>query len=364
MPSQHPSVLLADPDVARLRAGTAALRAAGLTAAGAAHQTAAERLLGLHHPVLAIVDTGLPPSGGLEAVRALRRIAEVAFIVLTHEREPASRVAYLAAGADDVVEQPAAPEEMAARARAVLRRLTAAPHMTERLSHRELALEPRGAMLWRGDQTARLTPDQSALMRVFMEFPGRVFSRAELAARLGAQSDGRASDEAIDGQIRSLRRKIEPDASHPSYLVSVRGFGYMLAREERVSPRGCELELLRAALGEVPTTVVLVDRERRLLFLNRAAEDLAGCPAEMVTGKETCARLFRCRYPEGKALTARTCPGMATLRGADGTAVPLRVRTATGEHHVVSTHRALHAGGQEFMLVAFQPTVETCCSTS
>ncbi|MBI4493940.1 MAG: response regulator transcription factor [Chloroflexi bacterium] len=363
MPVQRASVLLADPDPARRRAGLAALRAAGLSAVGAAHQAEAERLSAAHRPALAIVDTTLPPGGGWAAIRALRRVAEVAVVLLSHDRDQASRVAYLAAGADDVLDQPAAPEEVAARARAVLRRLTAAPGLCKTLAHGDLVLEPHGATAWVGDRRVQLTPDQGSLLRLFLEFPGRVFSRAELAARLGSPPGESGRDEAIDGHVRALRRKIEPDPSHPCSLLSVRGFGYVLARAEDASPLARELELLRVALQETPTPLVVVDRARRLVLLNRAAEALAGDAAQALAEQQTCADLFQCRRPDGAALTGRACPGLAALRGADGQELPICLRTSTGQYEVLCTHRALRASGQDFVLMAFRSATQPCSAT-
>ncbi len=150
-------------------------------------------------------------------------------IMLTARTTEEDKLAGLDLGADDYVTKPFSPKELAARVRAVLRRL---PEETLRrgpveIKHGELTLN---FLKHEASVTGRplpLTPIEFKLLGVLAREPGRVFSRAQLIEKvLGYDFEG--FDRTMDVHILNLRRKLESDPSRPSYIKTVYGAGYKL----------------------------------------------------------------------------------------------------------------------------------------
>jgi DNA-binding response OmpR family regulator len=183
-----------------------------------------------HQPVLVILDLMLPRIDGWEVCRRLRRQTEVPVIMLTARGEEIDRVAGLTLGADDYVVKPFSPRELVARVQAVLRRVTPAGPRPEKVYiHQDLVLDTEKHLLTRGDDPVLLTPHEYGLLCALMERPGRVFTRDELLDRLYPRGDAVVIDRVVDVHIGKLRQKIEPDASRPSRILTVRGVGYRFA---------------------------------------------------------------------------------------------------------------------------------------
>jgi two-component system alkaline phosphatase synthesis response regulator PhoP len=144
--------------------------------------------------------------------------------------EDTDRIVGLELGADDYITKPFNPREVVARVRAVLRRASgaAAPAHTLRtggmvmdIDRHEVTVEGR---------PVELTPTEFGLLRVLMENPGHALSRSLLMEKgLGFSYD--TMERTVDSHIKNLRRKIEPDPAHPTYIQSVFGVGYRLKAE-------------------------------------------------------------------------------------------------------------------------------------
>ena len=154
------------------------------------------------------------------------READTPIIILTAKLEENDKVLGLELGADDYVTKPFSPRELAARVRAVLRRLEkGSAGDTEILRQGEITLDRAGRTTVVSGQTVDLTPSEFDLLSTLMSTPGRVFSRLELLDRLqGVAYEG--YERTIDVHIRNLRTKIEPDPSNPYYIETVYGSGY------------------------------------------------------------------------------------------------------------------------------------------
>ena len=182
------------------------------------------RLTRESHPDLIVLDLMLPGMDGLEFCRTLRDESDVPIIMLTARTTDEDKLTGLGLGADDYVTKPFSPRELAARVRTVLRRLPGERGPTE-IKHGELVLNFRKQEASIAGRTLNLTPVEFKLLGVLVKEPGRVFNRAQLIENaLGYDFEG--FDRTIDVHILNLRRKLEPDPSHPSYIKTVYGAGY------------------------------------------------------------------------------------------------------------------------------------------
>jgi two-component system alkaline phosphatase synthesis response regulator PhoP len=185
------------------------------------------RLANESHPDLIVLDLMLPGCNGLEVCRTLRDKSEVPIIMLTARSTEDDRLAGLNLGADDYVTKPFSPRELAARVRAVLRRL---PEETlERgpaeIENGELTINFLKREVTMAGKSLDLTPIEFKLLGVLAREPGRAFSRGQLIEKvLGYDYDG--FDRTIDVHILNLRRKLESEPGHTKYIKTVYGAGY------------------------------------------------------------------------------------------------------------------------------------------
>ncbi len=180
-------------------------------------------------PDLVVLDLMMPELDGLDVCRLLRADSKVPIIMLTARTTEGDKITGLDLGADDYVTKPFSPREVAARVRAVFRRIA------EQESEEGPQLLVLGSLVvdflrheaTAGDDPVALTPTEFKLLRVLASEPGRAFSRSKLVDQvLGAGYEG--FERTIDVHVMNLRRKIEPDPSHPRYLSTVYGVGYKL----------------------------------------------------------------------------------------------------------------------------------------
>jgi two-component system response regulator MprA len=176
-------------------------------------------------PDAVILDVLMPRVDGLEVCRRLRRSGNrVPVLMLTARDEIENRVAGLDAGADDYVTKPFALEELVARVRALLRRVSAAGD--ELLRFGDLELDPGTREVRRGGDPIELTRTEFALLELFMTNPRQVLTRSIIFERVWGYDFGFASN-SLDVYIGYLRRKTE--AGGKSRLIqTVRGVGYAL----------------------------------------------------------------------------------------------------------------------------------------
>jgi len=185
------------------------------------------RLARESHPDLIVLDLMLPGIDGLEVCRTLRAESDVPIIMLTAKTTDQDKLTGLDLGADDYMTKPFSPRELAARVRTVLRRLPG-ERGPEEIRRGELVLNFLKQEASLAGRTLNLTTIEFKLLGVFAKEPGRVFSRAQLIEKaLGYDFEG--FDRTIDVHILNLRRKFEPDPSHPRYIKTVYGAGYRLS---------------------------------------------------------------------------------------------------------------------------------------
>ena len=178
---------------------------------------------------LVLLDLRLPDMSGFDVCRALRAESIVPIIIITAQTDTYDMVAGLEAGADDYVTKPVVPKELAARIRALLRRVhlqetTAAP-ASARFGDLELRRE-QGIVL-KGGVELNLTKTEFRLLCEFADHAGAVLSRDQLLERVwGYEYLG--DSRLVDAHVRRLRLKVEDHADDPQLIVTARGVGYRL----------------------------------------------------------------------------------------------------------------------------------------
>lgn len=184
---------------------------------------------------LAVIDVMMPGEDGLSLCRRLAAEGDVPVILLTARTEEADRVGGLTAGADDYVVKPFSPRELAARIRAVLRRVRAGEARALPEAHAygfagwQLRTADR-ALVDREGVTVPLSTGEYNLLLALATRPRQVLTRDQLLD-LTQGRGAVAFDRAIDNQVSRLRRKIEADPKNPDLIKTVWGGGYTLSAD-------------------------------------------------------------------------------------------------------------------------------------
>jgi DNA-binding response OmpR family regulator len=184
-----------------------------------------------NHPDLIVLDLMLPGIDGLEVCRTLRDESDVPVIMLTAKTTEQDKLTGLNLGADDYMTKPFSPKELAARVRAVLRRLPQEKFQRgpAEIKYGELVVNFLKQEALLAGKSLGLTPIEFRLLGVLVREPERVLSRAQLIEKaLGYDFEG--FDRTIDVHIHNLRRKLEPDLNHPRYIKTVYGTGYKFVK--------------------------------------------------------------------------------------------------------------------------------------
>lgn len=179
-------------------------------------------------PDLVLLDVMLPGMSGMEVCKKIRASSSVPIIMLTAKDSEIDKVLGLELGADDYVTKPYSSRELMARIRAVLRRQSS-DHGDEQ-DQKALAAGPvrmdveRHVVTVDGEEVS-MPLKEFELLEILLRNTGRVMTRAQLIERVwGADYVG--DTKTLDVHIKRLRSKIEPKASSPRYVITVRGLGY------------------------------------------------------------------------------------------------------------------------------------------
>lgn len=180
-------------------------------------------------PDLVLLDLRLPDMSGFDVCRALRAESIVPIIMITAQTDTHDMVAGLEAGADDYVTKPVVPKELAARIRALLRRVhLQGKTQTAAASHfGDLEIRREQGIVLKGGQELNLTKTEFRLICEFADHAGAVLSRDQLLERVwGYEYLG--DSRLVDAHVRRLRLKVEDHPDEPKLLVTARGIGYRL----------------------------------------------------------------------------------------------------------------------------------------
>ncbi|MCF2947715.1 response regulator transcription factor [Paraglaciecola aquimarina] len=177
-----------------------------------------------HMPDLIILDVMLPKLDGLAVCKTLRKFTNVPIIFLTARIEEVDHLIGFDLGADDYVTKPFRPLELMARVKAVLSRSDY--KKTENvLVVGSVSLNVDKHLVTVNEQSIKLTVNEFNLLKAFLEYPNKVFSREELLTAIqGKYSEN--YERAIDSHIKNLRKKLSVELDIPSRIESIYGVGY------------------------------------------------------------------------------------------------------------------------------------------
>jgi len=186
-----------------------------------------ERAARAEHAVV-LLDVMLPSLDGFDILRGLRKQSKVPVIMLTARGEDVDRIIGLELGADDYLPKPFNPRELAARIRAILRRLEARPAETAgaRIEVNGVALDPGSREVFTSGKPVELTTFEFDILEMLMRSAGRVLSRDALMENMYNRK-ATPFDRSIDMHISHLRKKLE--TGHP-LIKTIRGVGYQFCR--------------------------------------------------------------------------------------------------------------------------------------
>lgn len=238
----HTQLLIIDDDAAVRALLRSMFEEHEFTVHDAPDLTSALAILRTHDIKLVTLDLMLGKEDGLSASRRIKDVRDVPIIMITAKGTDMDRIIGLEVGADDYIAKPFNVREVLARVRAVLRRAggsekVQAPAGAElAFGDFHLSIERRELRNGATGEVVNLTGAEFNLLRVLVERPGRVFSRDSLLDLLQGGA-AETFDRSIDTLVARLRKKIEPDLDHPTYIKTVRGAGYVFAGDVR--PGAC-----------------------------------------------------------------------------------------------------------------------------
>ncbi len=220
-------ILVVEDDAPIVRTLRINLRARGyevdIATSGRAALAAVDELV----PDLILLDLGLPDIDGVEVLRRVRRRSDVPIVVLTARSDADDKVEALDEGADDYVTKPFGIDELLARVRANLRRSLSAPAPLPPVHTDDFDLDFAALQARRDGRPVRLTPTEWKLLSELARHHGTVIPHTQLLQAVWGPAYGREANY-LRVYANQLRRKLEPDPSHPRYLITEAGMGYCL----------------------------------------------------------------------------------------------------------------------------------------
>ena len=229
-PVQKRRILLIEDEEAISEPLAAALEREGFEVQVAATAAAGRELHRAHPPDLVLLDLMLPDGNGKDVLRDIRASSRTPVIMVTARGQELERVLGLELGADDYVTKPFSAAELAARARAVLRRTDSARpgQQQEAFVVGDVQMELRRHEALKAGEPLDLTVKEFELLRVLVENAGKVVRREQLIKEVW-DTTWFGSTKTVDVHVSALRRKLGDDPAKPRYIHTVRGVGFRFA---------------------------------------------------------------------------------------------------------------------------------------
>jgi DNA-binding response OmpR family regulator len=190
-------------------------------------QTALE-MVPVHRPALIVLDILLPGMDGIEVCRQLRKSDPTPVLFLSCKSEDLDIILGLSIGGDDYVTKPFSPSQLVARVKALLRRsalLDQLRHDAQVLRFPGLEIDLISHAVKAGGKPVQLSAKEFELITIMAKTPNRVY-RLEQLYELVWDLDSLGDPRTLIVHISNLRKKIEPNPAEPTYIITVRGFGY------------------------------------------------------------------------------------------------------------------------------------------
>jgi len=201
------------------------LERAGHTVTEATNGLEALRAVRAAAPDLVVLDVTMPELDGWQTLERIRDLSEVPVLMLTARAGELDKVRGLKGGADDYVTKPFGRQELLARVEALLRRTSGPPEVRPAYRDRALTVDFVSREVHVEGRAVQLTPLEFRLLSAFVRHPNETLSRDRLLQLVWGDSEGFGGDQ-VKLYVGYLRRKLGWDASAPSPIETVRGFGY------------------------------------------------------------------------------------------------------------------------------------------
>lgn len=183
-------------------------------------------------PAVVVLDVMMPGIDGFEVCQKIReKYKDIIIIMLTAKGQDMDKIMGLEIGADDYMVKPFNPLELMARIRAIIRRTsTLSDKNTSSIKYADLLIDLKSQRFFKNSLQLDLTPTEFSLIKLFLENPGKAFTRDEILNKIWGE-DYFGDTKTVDVHIRRLREKIEDIPSEPKYIETVWGIGYRLKEE-------------------------------------------------------------------------------------------------------------------------------------
>ena len=179
-----------------------------------------------------VLDLGLPDISGLEVLRRVRTFSDVPVIVLTADHEQADKIRALDGGADDYLTKPFDTEELLARIRALMRRVSPAAPGPTVVRVDDLEIDVPRRQVTRAGETVHLTRTELELLELLVRHPGKLLTQEFILREVWGPGYGTESNY-LRVYVGQLRKKLGDEAAHPRLILTEPGIGYRwIARED------------------------------------------------------------------------------------------------------------------------------------
>ena len=181
---------------------------------------------------LVILDIMMPEINGFQVLRKIREVSNVPVLMLTAKNDEEDKVSGLLLGADDYLTKPFSINELMARVNSQIRRYTTLnpTNSPDSMTLKNMVIDKRNRTVSVGGNEVEMTSKEFDLLLFLASNKGRVFTKKQIYSQVW-EEEYAFDDNNIMSFISKLRKKIEPDADHPFYIVTVRGVGYRFNKE-------------------------------------------------------------------------------------------------------------------------------------
>ncbi len=235
MSQRHCTILVVDDEPAIAETVEYSLKSEGFSVLLAETGSDALNLFREENPRFIVLDVGLPDISGFDVCRRIRKSSDVPILFLTARESEIDRVVGLELGGDDYVVKPFSPRELTARIKAILRRSQSQNHLPANgeqalISYGKLQVDSMKFLAELDGTDLGLSRYEFGLLKVFIEHPGRVYTRDQLMEIVWDEPDT-ALDRTVDAHIKTLRGKMRTVRPDFDPIVTHRGIGYSLLEE-------------------------------------------------------------------------------------------------------------------------------------